>query len=108
LALVTAYDCPASRSSLQPRPERPQISQKLVLFDLASGLFGQTRTSDKYLKLKDLYSLGYAPDASARELLKLGLGSVNVVTKDGSKSSNFRVLGRGEDSDRKPTVSDTG
>lgn len=33
--------------------------------------------------------------AAVRELLKFGLASSSAVTSDGSKSSNFGVIGRG-------------
>ena len=35
--------------------------------------------------------------AAVRELLKFGLASASIVTADGSKSSNYGVLGRGID-----------
>ncbi len=44
--------------------------------------------------------------AAVRELLKLGLASANIVTGDGSKSSNFGVLGRGDNGHRKSEGSD--
>jgi hypothetical protein len=36
--------------------------------------------------------------AAVRELLKLGLASAGITTADGSKSSNYGVLGRGPQS----------
>jgi hypothetical protein len=38
--------------------------------------------------------------AAVRELLKFGLASSSGVTADGTKSSNYGVLGRGDDDKR--------
>ena len=42
--------------------------------------------------------------AAVRELLKFGLASASIVTADGSKSSNYGVLGRGIDTPEMATT----